>query len=180
MYSKIIDSTSLQNELYRTCAFDSGQEWELVYRASVDGFSSNEFHSRCDGIGNTLTVIKAENENIFGGFTEAKWSSKAEYTTNHNSFIYSLINKDKKSFKVMNSPNGAHSIYSKSDYGPTFGGGHDFYIASDSNSNLKSYSNLGHTFKHQDYPNNTEKAKSILAGSYNFKTIEIEVFTKII
>ena len=40
--------------------------------ASRDGFDSDDFHSRCDNIGRTLTIIKVKNNpHIFGGYTEA-------------------------------------------------------------------------------------------------------------
>ena len=68
-----------------------------------------------------------------------------------------------------------HAIYCISSRGPTFGWS-DIYVASDSNSNQRSYSHFGNTYKHADYQYGTEKAKSILGGSYNFKTVEIEVF----
>ena len=62
-------------------------------------------------------------------------------------------------------------------YGPTFGTqGWDIHITSDSNANNFSCSQFGYDYKHPDYPAGTEKAKSILAGSYQFKTLEIEVF----
>ena len=61
--------------------------------------------------------------------------------------------------------------------GPIFGWD-DIFIASDSNLNRKSYSDFGSNYKHPDYPGGTEKAKSILAGSYNFQTLEVEVFVR--
>jgi len=64
-------------------------------------------------------------------------------------------------------------------YGPTFGGGGDIHISSDSNLNQASYSNFGYTYKHADYQCGTERAKSVLAGSYNFQTLEIEVFVRV-
>jgi hypothetical protein len=36
-------------------------------------FVVSDFHSTCDGIANTLTIIKAKSGNIFGGFTEKVW-----------------------------------------------------------------------------------------------------------
>ncbi len=76
-------------------------------------------------------------------------------------------------------PNGTDAIYCKSTHGPTFGGGFDIHISSDSNFNQTSYSKYGHTYKHADYTAGTEKAMSILAGSKNFQTLEIEVFVRI-
>ncbi len=75
--------------------------------------------------------------------------------------------------------NTAYAIYCHSSYGPMFGGGHDILITSGSNANQTSYSNFGSHYKHADYQFQTEKANSILAGSHNFQTLEIEVFVRI-
>jgi hypothetical protein len=74
---------------------------------------------------------------------------------------------------------GAYSILCDSSFGPSFGGlfGHDIFISSDSNSNQKSSSSFGWFYNHPDYEYDTDKAKSILAGSFMFQTLEIEVFS---
>ena len=54
---------------------------------------------------------------------------------------------------------------------------YDLNICSDSNMNQTSYSNFGYGFKNPDYLEDTEEAKAILAGSYTFQNVEIEVFT---
>ena len=50
-------------------------KWQLLMRASQDGFQAQTFHSKCDDKGPTVTIVKSGN-NIFGGFTETSWSSK--------------------------------------------------------------------------------------------------------
>jgi hypothetical protein len=52
-----------------------GKRFEILWRGSRDGFKAKEFHVRCDGHVNTLTVILDTNGNIFGGFTPLKWES---------------------------------------------------------------------------------------------------------
>jgi hypothetical protein len=127
---------------------------------------------------NTLTIIKSTNGYIFGGFTKLAWDSTGNGYVDSKAFIFSLVNKENNPFKVM-CTNGSGAIYCNSTYGPTFGtGAFDIYISSGSNANQTSYSNFGHTYKHADYQCGTEKAKSILAGSYHFKTLEIEVFVR--
>ena len=37
------------------------QEWQLLYRASKDGFSAASFHTKCDGHSPTLTVVLVSN-----------------------------------------------------------------------------------------------------------------------
>jgi hypothetical protein len=48
--------------------FRERQFW-LLWRGSRDGFGAEDFHNRCDGHANTLTIIPHTDGNIFGGFT---------------------------------------------------------------------------------------------------------------
>lgn len=66
---------------------------DLVYRATYHGFSAREFHSKCDGISRTLTIVKTTKGNVFGGYTEAAWSQAKSYSTDRNAYLFSLINK---------------------------------------------------------------------------------------
>ena len=98
-------------------------------------------------------------------------------------FIYSLVNKENNPFKVM-CKRGARAIRCASTDGPSFGGGcyingdvGDICIATNSNANNYSYSGLGYSYQHVLYPHATEIAESVLAGSFYFQTIEIEVFS---
>jgi serine/threonine protein kinase len=41
-----------------------------IYRGSVDGFMSVDFHSRCDGVAPTVSLFKIkENQHWIGGYT---------------------------------------------------------------------------------------------------------------
>ena len=177
-----IMNIELQKQLVNLCEFSVGQEWDLKYRASRDSFKSTDFHSKCDGIANTLTVIKAKSGNVFGGFTEKEWHSSCGFVTDPNAFIFSLVNKEDKPFKALCSNEGQLATLCDSRCGPCFGGrgtlAKDFCIYSDSNSKKISYSDFGYSYQHPDYLKGTFKAKNILAGSYSFETLEIEVFAK--
>ena len=47
----------------------SGKNLNLIYRGSVHGYKSSDFHTKCDNIVDTLVVIKSEHGKIFGGKT---------------------------------------------------------------------------------------------------------------
>ena len=47
---------------------------KLLYRATVDGWSSSDFHSCCDNKGATVVVVKS-GKYIFGGFTKCSWDN---------------------------------------------------------------------------------------------------------
>jgi hypothetical protein len=176
---KMIDSLILCNrvkKLFSLCEFPVDQKWNLIYRASQDGFEAAKFHSKCDSKPNTLIIIKSTNDNVFGGYTEQTWNHTGNYKADPNSFLFSLINKLNKPIKMKWSRN--NGIFCNSSYGPTFGGGHDLLIANNSNINKTSNSNLGNSYIHQDYVYGSDEAKSFLDGSYNFQVSEIEVYTK--
>jgi hypothetical protein len=52
-----------------------GKKFLLLWRGSRDGFQAKDFHDRCDGHSNTLTLILEKKGNIFGGFTPLAWES---------------------------------------------------------------------------------------------------------
>ena len=153
-------------------------KWNLLYRASRDGFGAADFHSKCDIQSTFLVIIKTNESFIFGAYTETDWSSGG-FKTDNSAFIFSLENKDGQPLKI-NCIQPEYAVYSNpfSSYGPTFGRGHDIYISDNSNSSSASFSNLGDSFKHPNYAFGTTQAKSFLAGSYNFQTADIEVYYK--
>ena len=51
--------------------------------------------------------------------------------------------------------NPQYAICKSPTKGPTFGGGHDFSIADNSNVSGSSYTNIGHTYSHPSYTYNT-------------------------
>ena len=63
---------------------------ELLYRGSRDGWQAQDFHSRCDGKGATVTVIKCSGGFVFGGYADVPWHSKGEYTRSSQAFLFSL------------------------------------------------------------------------------------------
>lgn len=158
--------------------FSIKSKWSLLYQGSKDGFKADNFHSKCNERNRTLTLIKTTNNYIFGGYTEAKWDS-SDLRTDKNTFLFSLVNKDKSPIKMNINKNDDRAIYCMASFGPIFGSGHDICISDGCNLNSDSYSKLGGSFVHPDYLNDAEQAKCFLAGESNFKVAEIEVFQKI-
>jgi hypothetical protein len=162
--------------LFKLCEFPLNQKWSLIYRASQDGFEAENFHSKCDNKPNTLVIIKSINGNVFGGYTEQSWLSTNNWKDDPNSFIFSLVNQDYIPLKMKWSK--GFGIYCNKNNGPAFGFGTDLKIANRSNINTYSYSYLGSSYVHPIYDKGSDKAKSFLAGSYNFQVSEIEVYIK--
>ena len=103
--------------------------------------------------------------------------SGGSYTDSVNSFVFSFKNHyGLEPFKV-HVKKSDRAMYGKSSYGPTFGGGHDIYIANSAGYNTNSYTNLGQSYVQlAGYRYGSGDAGSLLAGSYNFQPHEVEVF----
>jgi len=164
-------------DLFKLCEFNEKEKFNLIYRASEDGFKASDFHNKCDDKPNTLTIIKVKgNSNIFGGFTSCTWNHTVGFKSDPSAFIFSLINKYSNPIKINQKPNN-YAICANLSYGPTFGR-FDIYISDSSNLNNSSYSNLGRSYNFTQFQRDRTKAKNFLAGSYYFSTDEIEVYHK--
>ena len=152
----------------------------LLYRATRDTFNTVIFHQKCDGVKNTISIIKNNLDYVFGGYASSPWNSSGQYINDPNAFIFTLRRNGKfecNKFMVKNA-NVANGTNGTSAYGPTFGAGHDIYIINNSNANMGSYSNFGHSYS---LPDNivygTDIAKNFLAGNHNqWLVTEIEVY----
>ncbi len=50
-------------------------KFELLYRGTRDTFESSKFHSICDDKGPMISLIKCENDRVFGGYSFVPWKS---------------------------------------------------------------------------------------------------------
>jgi hypothetical protein len=173
--SEILDRQAW-NELIDLCEFSKKEKWLLLYRASSEGFSAKSFHTKCDGIKQTLTIVRSDNDCVFGGYTEASWSSEGQYKEDPDAFIFSLVNKERFPFKAR-CIEAKKAILCHMIYGPSFGA-LDFFLQSESNQSQFSRSSLGFSYSHPEFPKRSVRAKQILAGSEFFLTREIEVYCK--
>ncbi|KAM7438973.1 hypothetical protein ABFA07_011593 [Porites harrisoni] len=54
-------------------AQSKSSRWKRCWWASVDGWASSTFHSRCGNKGPTVTIIRVGGKYIFGGYTSLSW-----------------------------------------------------------------------------------------------------------
>ena len=96
------------------------------------------------------------------------------------------MNQENKKIKIdIDQASSNNAIQCHEATGPIFGGIHinggdrDIYIASNCNANSTSYSNLGRCYKHDEFLYGSQRARELLAGSYNFQVSEIEIYQRI-
>jgi len=149
------------------------QQWELIYKASRDGFDADAFHSRCNNKGPTMTIIQSKNNYLFGGYTSIPWTSEDRYKNDTTAFLFTLTNPHNiPPTKYLINPDDTQcAVRHCSAYGPTFGGGHVINLANNSNSNNLSYTAFSNT-----YTDTTGKGNDTFTGAKYFTASDIEVF----
>eukprot|EP00026_Physarum_polycephalum_P014186 Phypoly_transcript_14674.p1 GENE.Phypoly_transcript_14674~~Phypoly_transcript_14674.p1 ORF type:complete len:222 (-),score=39.54 Phypoly_transcript_14674:73-738(-) len=157
---------------------DTIREWlpnktfQLLYKASVDGFGDADFHNACDNKGSTLTVIQSTDGYLFGGYTPLSFDASSSYKSDQEMFLFTLTNPHSlPPTKYPLKKEDTYGIYCYSPYGPIFGGGHDILVSSYSHQNNFSYSNFPYS-----YTDTTGKGNTTFTGARNFTIREIEVF----
>jgi len=147
----------------------SKSRWQRCWHAATDGWAASKFHGQCDGKGPTVTLVRVGNY-VFGGYSDIPWHSRGTYSTSTRSFLFSLynINGYQPIKLTLNGKYNQDAIKGASNYGPTFGGGHDLHISDNASSNSQSYTNTN--FSYYAPPG------KFFAGSKNFTPNDVEVF----
>ena len=170
--SLILKESKRYNEFIKKLYEWSGyNNMKLLYRGTRDGMEANYFHNKCDNQGPTISLFKIDKGYIFGGYASTDWTSYGGYKSVPDSFIFSLTNIHGTEPTKFPNSNTSYSIYDVSNYGPTFGSGHDICI----------YKNDTYANFPNSYQDILSIGKSIFTGdsdnnNKNFKLKEIEVF----
>jgi hypothetical protein len=165
-----------------------GKRFALLWRGSRDGFRAGDFHGRCDGRANTLTLILDTEGNVFGGFTPLQWESRVwngKHDNQHNcykrddslkSFLFTLNNPHNRPARkfALKADRKQYAINCDSTNGRIFGyNSPDILIVENCHADDGSYTD---GFGTTDTNDTGLKGKTFFTGSANFTVREIEVF----
>ena len=95
----------------------------LLYEPSNHEYKSSKFHELCDEKGETLTLIKSEFGNLFGGYTNTPWSNiDLNISDSGNTFLFLLSsnNEQQECPKIWKSK-GEYGVCHWKGCGPIFG-----------------------------------------------------------
>jgi hypothetical protein len=151
-----------------------GKRFTLLWRGSRDGFGRRDFHRRCDGHANTLTLILDTRGNIFGGFTPVEWCSawQSKADPSLKSFLFTLKNRHNFPARkfALKAETKDYAIRCDSSYCPHI---YDISVYDNCSANTRSWTyNFGCS-----YLNDTDRnGNTFFTGSEKFTVKEIEVF----
>eukprot|EP01084_Bolivina_argentea_P030484 56471_1 len=153
-----------------------GSKFKLIYRASRDGWSGDDFYNYCYNKSKTMIIIHTDSDNIFGGYASKAWKRGGGYKPDDNAFLFLI--RSSKNYKPQIFDLRPHSkqyaiehVYSTKSYLFIFGGGNDIRITANCNSNKDSCTNATRTHSY-DIP----QPFYLNGGKQYFGVKEIETF----
>jgi hypothetical protein len=152
-------------------------QFELLYRGTRDGFGSSDFHRGCGENRDTITLIRTTKDFIFGGYTPLSWDSPTtayKADASHRSFVFTIKNPHGFGCRKfgLKPDETQHAIYTRQDFGPTFGNGHTIYVCNNCSTTNNNCTRL------YSYVNDTGLNEyTVFTGEQHFTMKEIEVFS---
>lgn len=106
-----------KNQLSRWIGKDS--QFELLYKISRDGGSTEKFHQLCDNKGPTVTIFYNTDNNVYGGYLSDSWKSTGNWCTDKRAFLFKLHSAG--NWKPMKFPYVIKEThFNEKTYGPWF------------------------------------------------------------
>lgn len=91
----------------------------LLYKATVHGFTAEEFHNRCDKQGPTVIVAFNEAGYVYGAYTSKDYTQSGDDISDDEAFLYSIAPNKPTPLKVVGI--AGQPAFSDNDNGPDFG-----------------------------------------------------------
>ena len=161
-----------------------GNEFELIYRGSRDGWYASDFHKNCDNKGKTLSIIHTDSNNVFGGYTSIPWtngtdpnitydtSSFYNYVKDCDAFLFLIRSKNNYKSEIFSVKNANYAVEHSEKNMCIFGGGAEIEIKSQCNIDYRSYTNATSNY----YNTPIDENFYLNAQERYFKVIEIEIY----
>jgi len=147
-------------------------KFNLLFKASLYGFSVSQFIAKCHNIPNTVVIASTNMGKLIGGFTPLSWTESDDgrpfycIDDEEKSFLFSLSLNQK--FPIKNKD---FAILCSNSMGPVFGGGSDFEIVDECHHNPNKYADFGHSYYKPDDITNED-----FYGDNYYNIVDYEVY----
>ena len=96
-YESLFTETSIlsyQDKVWLSSLFKKNNiKTELIYRATFNGCSADEFHRLVKDQGPTISIVYTEFGKTFGGYASVSWESEKSYHHDPEAFIFSVSHR---------------------------------------------------------------------------------------
>ena len=154
------------------------KRFQLLFKASDHDNWAKPFHQLCDNKGPTLTIIKSDHGNIYGGYTSKSWTSNDYWVKDNKAFLFLIKCCDNDEYKEkcpvlfkVKKNTTRYAVGHNCDDGPIFGYGYDIYVGNNWETDRSS------KWESRKYSYDYGEFQGSLCGSNTtFKVMDYQVF----
>uniref|UniRef100_A0A3B4GFL5 Interferon-induced protein 44-like n=1 Tax=Pundamilia nyererei TaxID=303518 RepID=A0A3B4GFL5_9CICH len=165
-----------QSQQRTICAQLGRVKLQLLYKASIHGFTGAAFHQRCDNRSPTVSVGYNNSGFVFGGYTKQPFSQSGQYVNDDQAFLFTFNAKKLIKYPV----NNACAVRMIANSGPYFG--EDLVLVNASqavtHSNPGNYYNFPAAQMHGNDLNLTECEVYQVEGKFSMNKTELIEYIK--
>ena len=119
-----------------------------------------------------MVIVRSTTGHTFGAYASAPWASGdgSSYTNTAGCFLFLVENPHNDAPTCFDCTDTTQAMYCDPNYGPTFGGGHDFCIF-EGGDGARSYTNFSYS-----YADTLGRGNATFTGARDFTSEDYEVW----
>ena len=137
-----------------------------LYDAAQHGWDAASFHRDCDDKGGLLFMMKTNDGTVIGAYASG-WKSSGSWQVDEKAFLFEVTASGTVKIPLTGNDN-QNALYHETEYGPTFGSGHDLRIMSNPHQ-ADCSTNVGSTY--------SKPSTGFFSCSRSFKLSRLQVFS---
>ena len=167
--SDILNTNQLKELHSRLPSYHQYTSLFKIFSISIDGSALKSFYNKCEGINNSILLIKDDEGNVFGAYASEVYSPTSTFTGTGECFLFTFFKENK--IHIYNSTGiNDHYMYCDNEQ-ICFGCSDDYFSLSLRNNLLDGYSKYTQTYKNEPL-NNKDKFVIYKLEVWGFKEIK--------
>lgn len=116
----LVTSRLTKDQEKKICSLFGHAKLSLIYKASVHGYTANNFHSRCDRQGPTMTIGYNNTGFVFGAYISKDYALTGQNIADEKAFLFGLDGRQQNPEPYRVASGGQYS-FTDGNTGPNFG-----------------------------------------------------------
>ena len=164
--SDILNTNQLKELHSRLPNYHQYSNLYRIFSISVDGSNLKTLYNKCEGINNSVLIIRDEEGNVFGAYASEEFTPTSKFSGTGECFLFTFFKENKIHIYCSTGIND-HYMYCDNEQ-ICFGCSDDYFSLSLRNNLLDGYSKCTQTYKNEPL-NNNDKFLIVKLEIWGFK-----------
>ena len=164
--SDILNTNQLKELHSRLPNYHQYSNLYRIFSISVDGSALKTLYNKCEGINNSILIIRDEEGNVFGAYASEEYTPTSKFSGTGECFLFTFFKENKIHIYCSTGIND-HYMYCDNEQ-ICFGCSDDYFSLALRNNLLDGYSKCTQTYKNEPL-NNNDKFLIVKLEIWGFK-----------